>query len=99
MSSECYRMRERLFSSGLCFRVPRDSIVEKTRQVGRDQTKTELLAMDMATAEGLLEKRYIGLDLLEHSDHKATTGGVTPVVVESPHPNPVTRTDYDVSRH
>ncbi|GGM50766.1 hypothetical protein [Haloarcula argentinensis] len=60
-----------------------DDIVEKTRQVGRDQTKTELLAMDMATAEGLLEKRYIGLDLLEHSDHKATTGGVTPVVVES----------------
>ena len=61
-----------------------DDIVEKTRQVGRDQTKTELLAMDMATAESLLEKRYVGLDLLEHSDHKATTGGVTPVVVESP---------------
>ena len=60
-----------------------DDIVEKTRQVGRDQTKTELLAMDMETAEGLLEKRYIGLDLLESSDHKATTGGVTPVVVES----------------
>ncbi|GGK83524.1 hypothetical protein [Haloarcula sebkhae] len=60
-----------------------DDVVEKTRQVGRDQTKTELLAMDMATAEGLLEKRYIGLDLLEHSDYKATTGGVTPVVVES----------------
>ncbi|RLM90065.1 hypothetical protein [Haloarcula sp. Atlit-7R] len=58
-------------------------IVEKTRQVGRDQTKTELLAMDMATAEGLLEKRYVGLDLLENSDHKAATGGVTPVVVES----------------
>ncbi|WP_058992429.1 hypothetical protein [Haloarcula sp. CBA1127] len=60
-----------------------DDIVEKTRQVGREQTKTELLAMDMDTAEGLLEKRYIGLDLLESSDHKATTGGVTPVVVES----------------
>jgi hypothetical protein len=58
-------------------------IVEKTRQVGRDQTKTELLAMDMETAEGLLEKRYVGLDLLENSDHKAATGGVTPVVVES----------------
>ncbi|EMA07873.1 hypothetical protein [Haloarcula marismortui] len=58
-------------------------IVEKTRQVGRDQTQTEILAMDMATAEGLLEKRYIGLDLLENSDHKAATGGVTPVVVES----------------
>ncbi|AJF27958.1 hypothetical protein SG26_19540 (plasmid) [Haloarcula sp. CBA1115] len=60
-----------------------DDIVEKTRQVGRDQTRTEILAMDMATAEGLLEKRYIGLDLLENSDHKAATGGVTPVVVES----------------
>ncbi|MFU1783188.1 hypothetical protein ACM16X_17610 [Haloarcula japonica] len=60
-----------------------DDIVEKTRQVGRDQTKTELLAMDMETAERLLEKRYVGLDLLENSDHKATTGGVTPVVVES----------------
>jgi len=58
-------------------------IVEKTRQVGRDQTQTEILAMDMDTAEGLLEKRYVGLDLLENSDHKATTGGVTPVVVES----------------
>ncbi|WP_336330922.1 hypothetical protein [Haloarcula sp. CGMCC 1.2071] len=58
-------------------------IVEKTRQVGRDQTQTEILAMDMATADGLLEKRYVGLDLLENSDHKATMGGVTPVVVES----------------
>ncbi|AUG49524.1 hypothetical protein BVU17_18245 (plasmid) [Haloarcula taiwanensis] len=58
-------------------------IVEKTRQVGRDQTQTEILAMDTATAEGLLEKRYVGLDLLENSDHKATMGGVTPVVVES----------------
>jgi len=60
-----------------------DDVVEKTRQVGRDQTQTEILAMDMKTAEGLLEKRYIGLDLLENSDHKAATGGVTPVVVES----------------
>ncbi|GCF16228.1 hypothetical protein Harman_41630 [Haloarcula mannanilytica] len=60
-----------------------DDIVEKTRKVGRDQTKTEILAMDMAAAEGLLEKRYIGLDLLENTDHKAATGGVTPVVVES----------------
>ncbi|KAA9404717.1 hypothetical protein EGO51_18620 [Haloarcula hispanica] len=60
-----------------------DDVVEKTRQVGRDQTQTEILAMDIETAEGLLEKRYIGLDLLENSDHKAATGGVTPVVVES----------------
>ena len=60
-----------------------DDIVEKTRQVGRDQTKAEILAMDIETAEGLLEQRYVGLDLLEDSDRKATTGGVTPVVVES----------------
>ena len=60
-----------------------DDIVEKTRQVGRDQTKTDLLAIDMETAESLLEKRYVGLDLLKSGDHKATTGGVTPVVVES----------------
>ncbi|WP_058997976.1 hypothetical protein [Haloarcula sp. CBA1127] len=60
-----------------------DDVVEKTRQVGRAQTQTEILAMDIETAEGLLEKRYVGLDLLENSDHKAATGGVTPVVVES----------------
>jgi len=52
----------------------------KTRQVGRSQEPTEILTMDMDTAEGLLEKRYVGLDLLETSDRKATTGGVTPVV-------------------
>jgi hypothetical protein len=53
---------------------------EKTRQVGRKQESMEILTMDMDTAEGLLEKRYVGLDLLETSDRKATTGGVTPVV-------------------
>ncbi|WP_324666112.1 hypothetical protein [Haloarcula sediminis] len=52
----------------------------KTRQVGRTQEPTEILTMDRDTAEGLLEKRYIGLDLLETSDRKAITGGVTPVV-------------------
>ncbi len=60
-----------------------DDLIEKTRQVGRKQTQTELLAMDSDTAEGLVEQRYVGLDLLENSDRKATTGGVTPVVVES----------------
>ncbi len=39
--------------------------------------------MDAETAEGLVEQRYVGLDLLENSDRKAMTGGVTPVVVES----------------
>jgi hypothetical protein len=52
----------------------------KTRQVGRTQEPTEILTMDIDTAEGLLEKRYVGLDLLEMSDRKTTTGGVTPVV-------------------
>ncbi|WP_268899489.1 hypothetical protein [Haloarcula nitratireducens] len=39
--------------------------------------------MDMETAESLVEQRYVGLDLLENGDRKATTGGVTLVVVES----------------
>lgn len=52
----------------------------KTRQVGRTQESTEIMTMDMDTAEGLCEKRYVGLDLLETSDRKATMGGVTPVV-------------------
>ncbi|MBX0325199.1 hypothetical protein EGH21_19420 [Halomicroarcula sp. F13] len=55
-------------------------LVQKTRQVGRRQTQTEILAMDIETAEGLLEQRYVGLDLLTGSAGKVTTGGVTPVV-------------------
>ncbi|QIO25016.1 hypothetical protein [Haloarcula sp. JP-L23] len=55
-------------------------LVQKTRQVGRRQTQTEILAIDMETAEGLLEQRYVGLDLLAGSAGKVTTGGVTPVV-------------------
>jgi len=43
---------------------------------------TTVLRMDLDTAEGLLESRYIGMDLLE--GEKATTGGVTPVVTGSP---------------
>lgn len=50
----------------------------KSRQVGRRQEPTELLVMDRATADGLLEKRYLGLDLLEKAGAEA--GGVTPVV-------------------
>lgn len=55
-------------------------LVQKTRQVGRRQSQTEILALDMDTAEGLLEQRYVGLDLLTGSAGKVTTGGVTPVV-------------------
>jgi len=55
-------------------------LYEKTRQVGRSQEPTEILTMDIDTANGLLEKRYVGLDLLETTDRKAATGGVTPVV-------------------
>jgi len=50
----------------------------KTRQVGRRQASTEILTMSMETAEALLEKRYLGLDLLDGD--AAATGGVTPVV-------------------
>ncbi|MBX0305701.1 hypothetical protein [Haloarcula salinisoli] len=55
-----------------------DHLRVKSRQVGREQSATEILAMSMATAEALLEKRYLGLDLLDGD--AAATGGVTPVV-------------------
>jgi hypothetical protein len=57
---------------------------EKTRQVGRTQEPTQIVEMDIDTAEGLLEKRYVGLDLLDGTDRKTTTGGVTPVVTGNP---------------
>jgi hypothetical protein len=50
----------------------------KSRQVGRRQSSTDILALSMETAEGLLEKRYLGLDLLD--GESAVSGGVTPVV-------------------
>ncbi|MBX0305668.1 hypothetical protein [Haloarcula salinisoli] len=50
----------------------------KSRQVGRRQSATEILALSKATAEGLLDKRYLGLDLLD--GESAVNGGVTPVV-------------------
>jgi len=59
-------------------------IQTKPRQVGRRQESTEILTMDMETAQGLLEKRYIGLDLLDGTTAKAQTGGVTPVVTGNP---------------
>jgi len=55
-----------------------DDVQMKTRQVGRRQDSTEILAIDIETAEALLEKRYLGLDLLDGD--AAATGGVTPVV-------------------
>jgi hypothetical protein len=61
-----------------------NDITEKRRQVGRSQTKTEILTLDIDTAEGLLEKRYLGLDLLEGTTEKTQTGGVTPVVTGKP---------------
>ncbi len=60
-----------------------DDLAAKTRQVGRQQEPMEILAFDRPTAEGLLDKRYVGLDLLDGSAGKATTGGVTPVVTGS----------------
>ncbi|EMA12509.1 hypothetical protein [Haloarcula marismortui] len=59
-------------------------VLEKRRTVGRNQATKQILTMDKDTAEGLLEKRYIGLDLLETTSDKAQTGGVTPVVTGSP---------------
>jgi len=59
-------------------------VVEKRRRVGRKQAPKEILTMDMDTAEGLLEKRYIRLDLLDGATDKAQTGGVTPVVTGEP---------------
>ena len=50
----------------------------KTRQVSQRQDRREILVMDWETAEGLLDKRYLGLDLLDGESGKS--GGVTPVV-------------------
>jgi len=59
-------------------------VIEKSRQVSQQQEPKQILTIDMDTAEGLLEKRYLGLDLLETTTGKAQTGGVTPVVTGSP---------------
>lgn len=55
-------------------------LVEKRHCVSATQEPTELLVMDTETAEGLLDGRYLGLDLLETTGTNARTGGVTPVV-------------------
>jgi len=57
-----------------------DDIEEKVRQVGRSQQPKDILSINMETAERLNESRYIGMDLLDGSESKAQTGGVTPVV-------------------
>lgn len=51
----------------------------KTRQISATQNPTQILTMDIETAEGLLEDRYCHLDLL---DDGSVTGGVTPVVTQ-----------------
>ncbi|SDD82010.1 methyl-accepting chemotaxis protein [Natrinema hispanicum] len=51
------------------------------RRVSAKQTPTEIIAMDIETAEGLLEARYHHLELLD-SDGQVT-GGVTPVVTRT----------------
>jgi len=56
-------------------------LTEKSRTVSSSQDPTQLLELEKAAAEGLLEKRYIGLDLLDSTDQKTATGGVTPVVI------------------
>jgi hypothetical protein len=55
-------------------------VEEKTRKVGRSQDPKQIVVMDVETAHGLQENRYLGLDLLDGSERKATSGGVTPVV-------------------
>ncbi|MFB9807540.1 hypothetical protein ACFFQF_21000 [Haladaptatus pallidirubidus] len=55
-------------------------VTEATRQISRRQEKKEIIAMEHEAAERLLESRYVGLDLLETTDEKTITGGVTPVV-------------------
>lgn len=59
-------------------------VLEKRRTVGRNQATKQILTMDKDTAEGLLEKRYLGLDLLGTTTDKAQNGGVTPVVTGNP---------------
>lgn len=59
-------------------------VEQKRRQVGRRQDPKDILCMTRDAAEGLQEGRYLGLDLLENADNKATTGGVTPVVTGGP---------------
>jgi len=55
----------------------------RDRQISNQQEPRELLVMERDTAEGLLEERYAGLDLLDGADEKTVAGGVTPVVTES----------------
>ena len=52
-------------------------VTVKERRVSQQQKKIKIVAMDMATVEGLNEMRYHEFDLLEDG---AVTGGVTPVV-------------------
>jgi hypothetical protein len=55
-----------------------DDVRVKSRQVSQRQDPREILVLDRETAEGLLDKRYLGLDLLDGAS--GVRGGVTPVV-------------------
>jgi outer membrane murein-binding lipoprotein Lpp len=55
-----------------------DDVQETQRKIGRSQDKYDVLRMDLETAKGLQEGRYLHLDLLEGSG--PTSGGLTPVV-------------------
>lgn len=50
------------------------------RRISNDQDAKEIIAMDMETAEGLLEARYHHLELLDADGQ--VSGGVTPVVTQ-----------------
>lgn len=54
----------------------------RERRVSNRQEPTEMLRMDRETAEGLLEERYVALDLLDGTTETTAAGGVTPVVTE-----------------
>lgn len=57
-----------------------DDVLEKSRRISSKQEPKDILGMDVEAAEKLNESRYIGMDLLDGSEGKARTGGVTPVV-------------------
>jgi len=57
-----------------------DDVEVKRRKIAAKQDAKEIVAMDMETADGLLEARYHHLELLD-SDGQVT-GGVTPVVTQ-----------------
>ena len=55
----------------------------RAHRVSNRRDKKDLLVMHRDTAEGLLEERYVDLDLLDGADAKTAAGGVTPVVTRA----------------